>query len=299
MKLYGGIEAGGTKFICAVGSSPSDLQDEIRFETTFPRETIRAVISYFKEQHSKHSLAAIGIGSFGPLDLNPESLTGGYILNTPKQGWQRVDLQGQIRNSLNIPVAFDTDVNAAAFGEYEWGAARGLTDFIYLTVGTGIGGGGMVNGNLMHGLIHPEMGHILIPHDWKKDPYPGHCPYHADCFEGLASGPAMKDRWGMAAEDLGADHPAWDLEAEYLSLALVNYICSISPRKIIIGGGVMKQPELFPRVRLKVMEKLNGYIESNEITEKIEDFIVPPGLGDHAGILGAICLAKEEFEKNL
>jgi fructokinase len=298
MKLFGGIEAGGTKFICAVGSDPSDLQDKVRFGTTSPQETIRAVISYFEEQHAKCPLAAIGIGSFGPLDLNPDSLTTGSILNTPKPGWQGVDLAGQIRKSLNIPVIFDTDVNAAALGEYEWGAARGLTDFIYLTVGTGIGGGGMANGNLMHGLLHPEMGHIFIPHDWKKDPYPGHCPYHGDCFEGLASGPAMKDRWGTAAENLKADHPAWDLEAEYLSLALVNYICSISPRKIIIGGGVTKQQELLPLVRVKVMERLNGYIESDEITEKIEDFIVRPVLGDHAGILGAICLAKRAFEQN-
>ncbi|MEJ2052125.1 MAG: ROK family protein [Calditrichota bacterium] len=296
MTLFGGIEAGGTKFICAIGSGPSELQDEIRFETASPRETIRTVISYFEEQHSKHSLAAIGIGSFGPLDLNPESLTSGYILNTPKRSWQKVDLPGQIRKSLNIPVAFDTDVNAAALGEYEWGAARGLTDFIYLTVGTGIGGGGMINGNLMHGLLHPEMGHILIPHDREKDPYPGHCPYHGDCFEGLAGGPALRDRWGTAAENLGADHPAWDLEAEYLSLALVNYICSISPRKIIIGGGIMKQPELLPRVRSKVKEKLNGYLESDEIMKKIEEFIVPPGLGDHAGIVGAICLAKRALE---
>ncbi len=295
MNLFGGIEAGGTKFICGIGSDPFSLREETRFETTSPADTIQRAIDYFLEQHSKHPLSAIGIGSFGPLDLNRDSSTYGYIRNTPKQGWGNTNLLGKIKEALNVPVGFDTDVNAAALSEYEWGAARGLTDFIYITIGTGIGGGGMINGKLMHGLLHPEMGHIFIPHDPERDPYPGHCPYHRNCFEGLASGPAISARWGEEAECLEPDHPAWKLEAEYISLALVNYICSISPQKIIIGGGVMKQPVLLPRIHENVKKLLNDYIQAPEISDNIEEFIVLPELGDRSGILGAFSLAKKEY----
>lgn len=295
--LYGGIEAGGTKFVCALGSGPDDLRDEVRFATTTPEETIGRAIEYFQQQNAKEPLSALGIGSFGPVDLQRDSATYGYITTTPKQGWLNTDFAGVLKKAFNIPIGFDTDVNAAALGEYCWGAAKGLTDFIYLTIGTGIGGGGMINGRLMHGLIHPEMGHVRIPHDIKLDPYPGKCPFHKDCFEGLAAGPALQERWGVRAQDLEPDHQAWDLEAGYIALALVNYICTLSPQRIIIGGGVLEQKQMLGLVRDKVKKELNNYVQAKEITDRIEDYIVLPGLGNRAGILGAIALAKAEAEK--
>lgn len=293
MSLWGGIEAGGTKFVCAVGTGPDDLRAEVRFATTTPQETLARAIRFFQEQQGEEPLGAIGIASFGPLDPNPDSPTFGYITTTPKPGWAHTDVAGPIRRALGVPVGFDTDVNAAALAEYRWGAARGLDTFIYLTVGTGIGGGGMVNGQLVHGLIHPEMGHIRIPHDWQRDPYAGSCPYHGDCFEGLAAGPALEGRWGRRGETLPVDHPAWQLEAEYLALGLVNFICTLSPQRIVIGGGVMQRPHLLPLVRRRVRELLNGYLQVPSILEHIDDYIVPPALGDRAGVLGAIALGQQ------
>ncbi len=293
MSLWGGIEAGGTKFVCAVGTGPDDLRAEVRFATTTPQETLARAIRFFQEQQGEEPLGAIGIASFGPLDPNPDSPTFGYITTTPKPGWAHTDVAGPIRRTLGVPVGFDTDVNAAALAEYRWGAARGLDTFIYLTVGTGIGGGGMVNGQLVHGLIHPEMGHIRIPHDWQRDPYAGSCPYHGDCFEGLAAGPALEGRWGRRGETLPVDHPAWQLEAEYLALGLVNFICTLSPQRIVIGGGVMQRPHLLPLVRRRVRELLNGYLQVPSILEHIDDYIVPPALGDRAGVLGAIALGQQ------
>jgi fructokinase len=291
MPLWGGIEAGGTKFVCAVGTGPDNLRAEVRFPTTTPEETFGRAIQFFQQQE-KESLTAIGIASFGPVDLNPDSPTFGYITDTPKPGWAHTDFAGRIRRALGVPVGFDTDVNVAALGEYRWGAAQGLDTFIYLTIGTGIGGGGMVNGKLIHGLVHPEMGHIRIPHDRGRDPYPGSCPYHGDCLEGLAAGPALEERWGQRGEALPADHPAWPLEADYLAFGLVNIICVLSPQRIIIGGGVMQQPQLFPLVRQRVQELLNNYLPVPAILDHIDDYIVPPGLGDRAGVLGAMALAE-------
>ncbi|UCH50477.1 MAG: ROK family protein [Chloroflexota bacterium] len=289
--LYGGIEAGGTKFVCAVGSGPDDLRAEVRFRTTTPVETINRAIAFFQQEQRRQILAAIGIASFGPVDPDPTSPTFGYITSTPKPGWAQSDFAGTVKGALAVPVSLDTDVNAAALGEHRWGAARGVDSFIYLTIGTGIGGGGMINGELMHGLIHPEMGHIRVPHDWQADPYPGHCPFHGDCLEGLASGPALEKRWGQPPETLPSDHAAWNLEAHYLALAIANIICTLSPRRIVIGGGVMEQLKLLPLVRRKVRELLNSYVQAPEILQKIDDYIVPPGLGRRAGILGAIALA--------
>jgi fructokinase len=195
-----------------------------------------------------------------------------------------------MEQALGVPVGFDTDVNAAALGEWQWGAAQGLGNFIYLTVGTGIGGGGMAGGRLIHGLVHPEMGHIPVPHDHDRDPFPGRCPFHADCLEGLAAGPALEERWGRPAETLPGDHPAWALEAHYLALGLMAYICILSPQRIILGGGVMQQKQLFPLIRQEVQQLLNGYVQSPAIVEKIDEYIVPPGLGDKAGVLGSLAL---------
>lgn len=293
MSLLGGIEAGGTKFVCAVGTGPGDLRAETRFPTTTPEETIGQAITFFKEQALQEPLAAIGIASFGPVDPNPASPTFGYITTTPKPGWAQTDFAGTIKRALGVPVGFDTDVNVAALGEYRWGAAQGLDTFIYLTIGTGLGGGGLVNGHMIHGLIHPEMGHIYPPRH-PDDSYPGACPFHGNCLEGMSAGPALQGRWGQRAETLPLDHPAWAIEAHYLAYGLVNFICTMSPQRIIMGGGVMDQSHLFPLVRRKTLELLNGYVQSPEILERIDEYIVPPGLGNRAGVLGAIALAEQQ-----
>ncbi len=289
--MFGGIEAGGTKFVCMVADGPESVRAETRFPTTTPDETLGQAIEFFKSQ--PEPIQALGVGSFGPVDLHPRSPTFGYITTTPKPGWPNTDVAGKLRKALGIPVAFDTDVNAAALGEFRWGAAEGMDPFIYLTIGTGIGGGGIFNGKTMHGLVHPETGHMRIPHDWKVDPFPGVCPFHGDCFEGLCSGPAMKARWGQPAETLPPDHPGWELEATYIALSLANLVCALSPCRIVIGGGVMSQEEIFPMVRRKVVDLLNGYVRSPDILEKIDQFIVPPGLGGRAGVLGSIALAMQ------
>jgi len=293
MPLWGGIEAGGTKFVCAVGSGPDDLRAEVSFPTTTPGETIERAIAFFKQQeHRFGRLSAVGIASFGPVDPHPASPTFGYITTTPKKGWTNTDFAGVVQRELSVPVGFDTDVNGAALGEFRWGAAQGLDTFVYLTIGTGVGGGGMANGLLLHGLIHPEMGHIRVPHDRTRDPYAGACLYHGDCWEGLACGPAIEERWGQKGEDLPPDHPAWALEAHYLALGLVNLICMLSPQRIIMGGGIMRQAQLFPMIRQEVLALLNGYLQTPAILDHIDDYIVPPKLGSRAGVLGAIALGQ-------
>jgi len=290
--LWGGIEAGGTKFVCAVGTGPGDLRAEVRIPTTSPAETVESAISFFREQQRHSRLDAIGIAAFGPLDLSVDSPQYGFITTTPKPGWAYADLAGSVGRALDVPVGFDTDVNGAALGEHRWGAAQGLDTFIYLTIGTGIGGGGMSRGRLLHGLVHPEMGHVRVPHDLERDPFPGVCPYHGDCLEGLATGPALEGRWGMRPGELPADHPAWELEAHYLALAVANYVFTLSPRRVVMGGGVMEQRQLFPLIRREVKGLLNGYVQSPEILARIDDYIVPPGLGERSGVLGAIALAQ-------
>ncbi|TNF66633.1 MAG: ROK family protein [Gammaproteobacteria bacterium] len=292
MTYMAGIEAGGTKFICAVGDSEGKIFKKIRIDTTTPEETISEVVTFFKSQNNQYPIKAIGCGAFGPIDPNKKSTTYGCITSTPKPNWQNFNIVDALSESLQLPVGFDTDVNAAALGEYYWGSARGLSDFIYLTVGTGIGGGAMINGKLLHGAMHAEMGHILIPQDKAKDPFDGICPYHNNCLEGLASGPALKSRWQVdSALKLANDHPAWETEAEYLAIALCNYIMTLSPQRIILGGGVMKQRHLFPLIRQKVKQKLNGYIV-NEMVNHLDESIVPVSLGDNTGVMGALALAK-------
>ena len=291
MPLLGAIEAGGTKFVCAVGTGPDDLKC-VQIPTTSPAETIDKAVAFFRTEAGGR-VEAVGIGSFGPVDLDPGSARYGYITSTPKLAWQNCELAGAIRRSLGVPVGFDTDVNAAALGEARWGAARGLEDFLYLTVGTGIGGGAMVRGELLHGMLHPEMGHIRIPHDLASDPYRGCCPFHDDCLEGLACGPAMEARWGKPAQEMPEDHPGWELEAHYLALALNNWVCTLSPRRIVMGGGVMQQKALFPLIRAQLAALLNGYIRKNEVAEALDEYVVPPLLGARAGVLGALALAQD------
>jgi len=288
MTLYGGIEGGGTKFVCAVGSGPGDIREEIRYSTGTPDESIGRAIDFFSKFDG---LRAVGIACFGPLDANPKSPHFGYVTTTPKPGWSQTEFAGRVSRALHLPVGFDTDVNAAALSEYRWGAAQGLDSCLYLTVGTGIGGGAVVEGKMIHGLMHPEMGHLRVPHDSATDPFPGNCPYHGDCLEGLACGPAIEARWGQRAETLAPHHPAWALEAHYLALGLTNFIVTLSPQRIILGGGVMAQAHLFPLIRAEVQSLLNGYVQSPMIQAQIDAYIVPPQLGNQAGVLGAIALA--------
>jgi fructokinase len=295
--MCGAVEAGGTKFVCLVGTGPHDIRERARFPTTTPDDTLRQSLEFFRGAERRvGKLAAVGIGSFGPVDLHPESPTFGWITSTPKPGWSNVDIAGAVKHAFGVRVGFDTDVNAAALGEWRWGAAQGQDAFIYLTVGTGIGGGGLVNGRLMHGLVHPEMGHVRIPRDAAADPFAGVCPFHGDCLEGLASGPAIAARWGEMADALPESHPAWALEARYLALALVNFICTLSPQRIIIGGGVMSRNDLYPRIRREVLALLNGYVRAPQMIDGIDDYVVAPRLGDDAGVLGALALAQQTLD---
>ncbi|MEO1510111.1 MAG: ROK family protein [Cyanobacteria bacterium J06633_23] len=294
MSLFGAIEAGGTKFVCAVGTSPDDLRAEIRIPTTTPAETIAQVIDFFRQQKLRFGpLDGIGVGAFGPVDIHVDSSTFGYFLDTPKPGWQQIEFAGVLQRELVTPVGFDTDVNAAALGEYHWGNGQGFETFLYLTVGTGIGGGAVVNGQLVHGLLHPEMGHIRIPHDLSVDPFPGACPFHQDCLEGLASGFAIEKRWQQKAATLPINHPAWTLEAHYLAVGLVNFMLTFSPERIIIGGGVMEQTQLFPMIRSQVRQQMSTYLTVPKIMNDIDSYIVPPKLGGQAGIMGALVLAQQ------
>jgi fructokinase len=293
MTLFGGIEGGGTKFVCAVGTGPGDIRAEARFPTTVPAKTLGEAISFFKDQEKTHGkLAGIGMASFGPIDPRLDSPSYGQVMPTPKPGWAGADLVSMLKAAFDLPIGFDLDVNAAALAEWRWGAMQNCSPAIYLTVGTGIGGGIMIDGKLVHGLLHPEMGHVLMPHDRAVDPFPGSCPFHGDCFEGLATGPAMEKRWGQKAETLPPGHPAWALEAHYISIALTDFVLTLSPQRIVLGGGVMGQAQMFPMIHKEVKTILNSYVHSSQILDHIEGYIVPTGLGGRAGVLGAIALAQ-------
>ena len=288
--MLGGIEAGGTKFICGIGTGPGNLETA-QFPTSSPDVTLEQVVGFFKQ--AKVRLEGIGVGSFGPIDLHPESPTYGHITSTPKPGWANFDLVGTLGKALGVPVGFDTDVNAAVLGEARWGAARGLSDAIYITIGTGIGGGALVRGQVAHGLVHPEMGHLRIPHDRTRDPFPGSCPFHGDCFEGLAAGPALQARWKAVATTLPPEHPAWALEAQYVAYGLNNLAVTLSPQRILLGGGVMQQAHLFTMIRREFAQLLNGYVQHPELTERLDHYIQPPQLGGHAGVFGSLVLAEQ------
>jgi fructokinase len=290
--IYGAIEAGGTKFLCAVGTADGRIADTVRIPTSSPQDTLGEVMAYFHQQARRFGpLAAIGIASFGPVQPRRGAPFFGHILATPKRGWAQTDMVGPFLERFRVPIGFDTDVNGAALGEWRWGAGRGLDTFIYLTIGTGIGGGGVCHGELMHGLLHPEMGHIPLPHDREIDPFDGLCPFHGDCFEGLATGPAIEARWGQKPETLPPDHPAWELEAHYIALALQSYICTLSPERIILGGGVMGQRHLLPRVHEQTVAALHDYIQLPQIIDRMADYVVAPGLGESSGLMGALALA--------
>jgi fructokinase len=299
VKVLGGVEGGGTKFVCAIGSGDnSELIDRREFATSgHPGDTIDKVVEYF-DAH-RQDLAAIGIASFGPVELNPDSPRYGYITSTPKPGWRNVDIVGSISRAFpGLPIGFDTDVNGAALAELRWGAAQNTDSFVYLTVGTGIGGGGMVQGRQIFGLLHPEMGHMFIPHDWTRDPFAGTCPFHGDCLQGLASGPAIEMRWGRRGETLPESHEAWPLEAHYLALGLASIIYILSPRRIILGGGVIKHPSLLPMIRSEITGYMKDCLEAPELQDAgIDSYIVRSALHQDAGVLGALALARQSLTR--
>jgi len=303
--IMGAIEAGGTKFVCAVASgAEGELLERVQFPTgDDPAELMATVVDWFANQEERYGkFASLGIASFGPVDIDETSPTYGYITSTPKPGWRDSDLLGPLRKAFpGRPIGFDTDVNGAGLGEQRWGAAQGLEDFIYVTVGTGIGGGGMARGRLLHGLVHPEMGHMGLPRV-AGDEFEGNCPFHGRCWEGLCSGPAIEKRAGKSAPELAPDDPAWDITIRYMAHALVNLACVLSPRRIIVGGSVRKAGQLgeerfFERVRSEFREIMADYIVSPALSQDgIDDFIVPPVLGDDAGIRGAVALAQDAVE---
>ncbi len=278
------IEAGGTKFVCAVGDENGNIFVREVIKTTTPAETMGLVVEFFKKQ----DFEKMAVGCFGPIDLNMNSATYGYITSTPKKAWINYNILGELKKHFNVPMAFNTDVNCAALGELVLGTAKNLDSCLYMTVGTGIGAGAVVGGNLVSGMLHPEMGHILIKRR-EDDDFEGTCIYHKDCFEGLACGKAIDFRWDTPAYELPVDHKAWDLEAYYLAQGIVNFILILSPQKIILGGSVPKQKQLFPMIHNYVKEFLNGYINTKEI-DNIEDYIVYTELGDDAGIIGTLVL---------
>jgi fructokinase len=290
--MYGGIEAGGTKFVCAVGDEKGNIIERVQIPTTIPEETMPQVIAFFKQFDVK----AIGIGSFGPIDVNRESSSYGNITSTPKIAWRDYPLVNKIKEVFEVPIGFNTDVNAAALGEATFGAAKGLDSCLYITVGTGIGAGAIVQGQLLQGLSHPEMGHILI-RKHANDSYQGKCPYHHDCFEGLAAGPALEERWGEKGINLAGRQEVWDLEGYYIAQAIMQYVLILSPKRIIVGGGVMKQKQVFSSIYKYLPEFVNGYVDMPDLST----YIVSPGLGDNAGIVGSFMLAdralKESFHQ--
>ena len=297
-KLYGGIEAGGTKFVCSVAGGPGHVVEEIRFPTTTPDETLGKAIQFFRSYVDTGTVRTIGVGCFGPLDLDPSSPTYGSITATPKPHWSNADVRARLQRALPVDVAFDMDVNAAAIGEYTWGASRGVDPSLYLTIGTGVGGGYLVDGKPLVGMLNLEMGHVRIPHSRELDPFEGCCPFHGDCFEGLAAGPAIEKRLGAKGATIPESDAFWDLEAEYIAMALMNYILTLSPRKIILGGGVMQREFLFPKVRSRVRKLLNGYVTNASLLHDINEYIVPPALGNQSGSLGAIAMAMQLEESN-
>lgn len=289
MKI-GCIEAGGTKFVCGIIDENKNILNQNVIPTGTPEETYEAMFAFFDQ----FEMDAMGVASFGPIDLNRTSKTYGYFTTTPKPGWAFTPFASVLEERYKIPVGFDTDVNGAALAELKYGAGAKLDNLVYYTVGTGIGAGVVVNRKMVHGMMHPEAGHTLVRRH-PKDTFEGVCPYHGDCLEGMASGVAMEKRWGIKGHLLAPDHEAWDMEAYYIAQACVQAIVMVSPEKIVLGGGVMKQVQLFDLIHKHVKEMLNGYIQS-PLLDDLSTYIVAPGLGELSGMLGAFALALEAIE---
>ena len=283
--IYGALEAGGTKMVCAIGNEEGKILEQISVPTITPEETMPAIIDYFKGK----KIAALGVACFGPICVDKASPDYGHILKTPKLAWADYDIVGVLKEALGVQIGFDTDVNGSLLGEVTWGSAQGLTDVVYITIGTGVGGGILSGGNIVHGMLHPEMGHMILA-PAPGDDYPGKCPFHGNCLEGMAAGPAIGDRWGAPGKDLVDRDEVWELESKYIAQAITNLVFILSPQKVILGGGVMHQMQLFPLIRKKVIENINGYIVTKELMD-IDSYICPAGLNDDQGIMGAVKLA--------
>ena len=288
--ILGALEAGGTKMVCAIGDEKGNIREQISIPTVTPKETVPQMVEYFK----KAKVEALGIGCFGPLELNPQSEKYGYITTTTKEAWRNFDFLGSMKRALKCPVGFDTDVNGSVLGEVTFGQAKGKSCVLYLTIGTGVGAGIYIEGKLLHGMLHPEAGHVLITKR-ESDTYKGKCPYHKNCLEGLAAGPAIEGRFGKKAAELADVKEVWDLEADYIAQALTGYILTLSPEMMILGGGVMHQEQLLPLIRQKVTEYLGGYVNTEELKD-MDHYIVPASLNDDQGIMGCLELARRELE---
>ena len=286
----GALEAGGTKMVCAIGNEHGEIFERVSIPTETPEITMPKLIDYFKDKE----IEALGIGCFGPIDLNRKSETYGYITTTPQRKWANFNIVGAFKEALGVPVGFDTDVNGSALGEATWGITKGLENSVYFTIGTGVGAGIISNGRLLHGMLHPEGGHVLLAKH-PEDTYAGKCPYHRNCLEGLAAGPAIEERWGKKGIELADRKEVWEMEAFYIGQAIVDYIVILSPQRIILGGGVMHQEHMMPLVREEVKRQLNGYIQTKEL-EDLDSYIVLPSLNDNQGIMGALKLAMDELE---
>lgn len=284
--MYGSIEAGGTKFVCAIGNNKLEILERVSFPTTSPDETMEQVETFFNQY--RNQLESIGVGSFGPIDIQCDSETYGHITSTPKLAWQNFDFVGTLKRYFNVPIAWTTDVNAACYGEYVLGNGKGLTSVVYYTVGTGIGGGALQNGVFVEGFSHPEMGHMLVRRH-PEDTFLGNCPFHHDCLEGMAAGPALEQRTGTKGENLLAEDPVWEIEADYIAQCAYNTTLMFAPDIIIFGGGVMKQDHMKSKVQEKFAKLMNHYVA----TPAVKEYIVTPKLGDNAGTIGCLALAQD------
>jgi len=292
--LLGGIEAGGTKFVCAVGSAPDDIRETQTFPTTEPEKTLPQVIDFFQSCVRTHgAIKGLGLGCFGPVDIDQTSTSWGQITTTPKPNWSGVNIVKVLSEALGVAIEFDTDVNAALLAEATLGAGRNVADLVYVTIGTGIGGALMSGGRAINGSMHPEIGHMQIAREEGDTEFEGSCLFHgAACLEGLASGPAITVRWKTPAHELGMDHSGWELQSKYLATMCANLALILSPRRIILGGGVMQQPHLFPMIRSNLQQKLAYYLPQLNTAADFEQFVVPAELGQKAGIFGAILMAQ-------
>jgi fructokinase len=292
-RLFGAVEAGGTKFVCALANERGEILDQRRFPTADPSSTLAVMHGFLHAGAQAHGpLAAIGVACFGPVELDQRSVRYGHIGRTPKAGWSGTDVAGALAREFPCPIGFNTDVNAAALAEHRWGAARDVKNLVYLTIGTGIGGGVIVDGTLVHGLMHPEIGHIH-PRRHDLDSFGGVCPFHGDCLEGLASGPAILARSGASLQQLDDSHPQWQIEADYLGQLCAQLILTVSPQRIVMGGGVMNQAALLPLLRARVLHWLGGYIDRSEVLNAMHRYVVAPELGENVGVLGALVLAMD------
>ena len=288
MKLYGSLEAGGTKMVCAIGDEQGNILERVSIPTLAPENTMPAILDFFKNKN----ISALGIGCFGPVDLDKKSATYGYITTTPKLAWKNYDIVGTCKKELGVPVGFDTDVNASALGEATWGCTKELDHSIYITVGTGIGAGVIIDGKPYHGMLHPEAGHIFLARHPQDPMEKGVCPYHELCLEGLASGPAIAARWGKPGAELADRKEVWELEAYYLAQAICSYIMILSPERIIVGGGVSHQEQMMPMIRAEVQRQMGGYIQAKGM-QNLDSYIVLPSLNDNQGIMGGLKLAMD------